>query len=68
MAEIQLAHFSVKDYLTSNRLKSITAHYLQKTSARSSIAEVCLAYLLELEYSNTATQIRNTFHFAQYSA
>jgi hypothetical protein len=32
MTEIQLAHFSGKDYLTLNHLKSITARYLQETS------------------------------------
>jgi hypothetical protein len=54
MTEIQLAYFFVKNYLILNRLQSIIARYLQETFARSSIAEVCLAYLLELELSNTA--------------
>lgn len=62
--EIQLAHFSVKDYLTSNRLQNEIGQYLRETIARSTIAEVCLAYLLEFEQNQTAEQIRNAFHFA----
>ncbi|ETS82683.1 hypothetical protein PFICI_04559 [Pestalotiopsis fici W106-1] len=65
--EIQLAHFSVKDYLTSDRLESKFARYFQEISARSSIADVCLAYLLELE-PQMVEVITNTFHFAEYSA
>jgi hypothetical protein len=43
---LQLAHFSVRDYLTSNRLKGQDAIFLQESFARTSIAEVCLSYLL----------------------
>ncbi|KAH6646797.1 hypothetical protein BKA67DRAFT_496362, partial [Truncatella angustata] len=66
--EIQLAHFSVKDYLASDRLESKIGPYLQETSARSAITEVCLAYLLELEQSKSAREIKNTFYFAHYAA
>ncbi|KAI1861538.1 hypothetical protein JX265_009505 [Neoarthrinium moseri] len=66
--EIQLAHFSVKDYLISDRLERHTAHHLQATAARSLIAEVCLTYLLELEHNADIAWIKDTFPFAQYSA
>ncbi|KAI1856341.1 uncharacterized protein JN550_013827 [Neoarthrinium moseri] len=68
VTEIQLAHFSVKDYLTSDRLDSQTALYLQETAAHSSVAEVCLAYLLEFEEVETTREIKQVSPFAQYSA
>lgn len=79
--EIQLAHFSVKEYITSTRLaanassdteKTLTrasiAVNLEETVARSSIAQVCLAYLLELDQDLSAEEIRQSFYLAQYSA
>ena len=68
VTEIQLAHFSVKDYLTSDRLDSQNARYLQATAAQISIAEVCLAYLLELQEVEPAKEFKKAFPFAQYSA
>ncbi|KAF7534098.1 hypothetical protein G7054_g6514 [Neopestalotiopsis clavispora] len=66
--EIQLAHFSVKDYLTSDRSASDTMQYLQATVARSLIAEVCLTYLLELKQHESMTWIKKKFPFSRYSA
>ncbi|KAF7516376.1 hypothetical protein G7054_g14184 [Neopestalotiopsis clavispora] len=65
--QIQLAHFSVKEYLTSTRLGSEISQYLSETSASCCIAKVCLIYLLELEQCKTVKEIKK-FHFAQYSA
>jgi hypothetical protein len=44
--ELQLAHFSVKEYLMSNRLDSDIAQDFQEFTARAAIAGVFLAYLL----------------------
>ncbi|KAH8598616.1 ankyrin repeat-containing domain protein [Bisporella sp. PMI_857] len=66
--EIQLAHFSVKDYLISNRLEEKTAPYLEEMAARSSIAQVCLTYLLETKVIRTIKSFRELFPFAEYSA
>ncbi|KAF2142278.1 uncharacterized protein K452DRAFT_250214 [Aplosporella prunicola CBS 121167] len=66
--QIQLAHFSVKEYLTSSRLEKHIAEELQETAARASIAEVCLAYLLELKQDLLAKEVRRQYHLAQYSA
>ncbi|KAH6658355.1 hypothetical protein BKA67DRAFT_512547, partial [Truncatella angustata] len=63
--EIQLAHFSVKDYLTSSRLERETAQYLEQRRARASIAEVCLSYLLELK---PEADVKKLFPFSCYSA
>ncbi|KAF3113826.1 hypothetical protein TWF706_009196 [Orbilia oligospora] len=68
--QLQLAHFSVKEYLTSNRLDSDIAQNFQDTIAKETIASVCLAYLLHLNYSRkTPLQtIRFNYPFAQYCA
>ncbi|ORY67765.1 ankyrin repeat-containing domain protein [Pseudomassariella vexata] len=66
--EIQLAHFSVKEYLTSNRLEKDISKYFEETFARAAIAEICLGYLLELDQNLTTKEIRQSFSLAQYSA
>ncbi|VTT56609.1 unnamed protein product [Fusarium fujikuroi] len=45
---LQLAHFSVKEYLTSEQLPTEFRKPLQEIVARTSIAETCLAYRLDL--------------------
>ncbi|ETS84912.1 hypothetical protein PFICI_02937 [Pestalotiopsis fici W106-1] len=66
--EIQLAHFSVQEYLTSTRIPSEISGYLQKTLASSSIAKVCLAYLSELQQGKAEYEISEDFPLARYSA
>jgi ankyrin repeat protein len=65
---LQLAHFSVKEYLTSERLDKDVAHSFQEVTAKASIATVCLAYLLHLDQNIQIEKIRGTFPLAQYSA
>jgi hypothetical protein len=65
---LQLAHFSVKEYLTSNWLDKDIAQNFHKTAARASIATVCLAYLLHIDVKLLAKDIRQRFPLAQYSA
>ncbi|KAL1387463.1 hypothetical protein HDK64DRAFT_330659 [Phyllosticta capitalensis] len=45
---IRLAHFSVKEYLTSPRLERHIHHDFEESVARASVAKVCLAYWLGL--------------------
>lgn len=52
----------------SDRLKTDIAKYLEEIAARASIAEVCLAYSLELDEDLPAKAIRQDFPLAQYSA
>ena len=66
--ELQLAHFSVKEYLTSNRLDKDIAQSFQETVAKASIAIVCLAYLLHLNLALPVAEIRERFPLAQYCA
>ncbi|KAF2135060.1 uncharacterized protein K452DRAFT_314243, partial [Aplosporella prunicola CBS 121167] len=68
ITELQLAHFSVKEYLTSNRLDQSVAEDLEETTARASIAKVCLTYLLGLNQSLPTREIRRLFGLAQFSA
>ncbi len=67
---LQLAHFSVKAYLTSSRVqnKFKFSQDFQETTAKASIAKVCLAYLLHLDQDLQLQEIRRTFPFAQYCA
>lgn len=47
--QLRLAHFSVKEWLMSDRLDTKLAGDLNEMTARTSIAGVCLSYLIELE-------------------
>jgi ankyrin repeat protein len=67
-AELQLAHFSVKEYLTSTRINEDMAQIFKETTARASIAKVCLAYLLHFDWDIPPEEIREAFPLAQYSA
>ena len=66
--ELQLAHFSVKEYLTSQRLDVDTGLVLQELPARASIARVCLAYLLHFDQVLPLKKVLKDFPFAQYCA
>ncbi|KAI1439483.1 hypothetical protein F5Y02DRAFT_425549 [Annulohypoxylon stygium] len=68
VTEVQLAHFSVKEYLTSDRLDNEIATDLSEIAARSSIAEVSLAYLLELNHSLKPREIMQSYPMAKYAA
>jgi ankyrin repeat protein len=67
-AGVQLAHFSVKEYLTSNRLDSDVAPNFQEPAARAAIARACLAYLLHFNEELPANDLVQRYPFAQYSA
>jgi hypothetical protein len=66
--ELQLAHFSVKEYLTSDRLDDGIAPNFQEAVAKASIAKVCLAYLLFLNFDLPTKELRKTYPLAQYCA
>src|SRR5260221_10622365 len=55
-AVIQFAHFSVKEYLTSERLvarDTISRFYVSMTPAHTIIAQACLSVLLHLDNNTT---------------
>lgn len=66
--ELQLAHLSVKDYLLSERVPQGFDKDFNEATARASIAQVCLAYLLELEEILRVEEFRQSYWLAQYSA
>jgi ankyrin repeat protein len=65
---LQLAHLSVKEYLTSNRVQSVLATEFQKVTASTSIAKVCLAYLLQFDQELQPEEVQIKFPLAKYSA
>ncbi|KAL7944309.1 pfs domain-containing protein [Trichoderma barbatum] len=66
--ELQLAHMSVKDYLLSDRVQQSFARDFEEATARACIAQVCLAYLLELDKILPTEELRQSYWLAQYSA
>jgi ankyrin repeat protein len=68
MFVLQLAHFSVKEYLTSGRFRGSLSSELNETTARVSIAVVCLSYLLHFDRYLCRRKIVARFPFAKYCA
>ncbi|KAK2765812.1 pfs domain-containing protein [Colletotrichum kahawae] len=66
--ELQLAHFSVKEYLLSDRLQQNISRTFVVAQARASITEICLTYLLDLDHSLSLVSVRQSYPLAQYAA
>ena len=68
---IQFAHFSVKEYLMSNRLAkaadSISRFHVSMTAAHTLVVRACLGFLLHLGEDITK-DILETFPLAEYAA
>ncbi|KAJ5174514.1 uncharacterized protein N7482_000391 [Penicillium canariense] len=68
---VQLAHSSVKDFLTSGNFSHGANKWLgiKRTQSHQAIAETCLHYLLQLDRRDSVTPtIRKDFPLAQYAA
>ncbi|KAL8706555.1 MAG: hypothetical protein Q9201_000428 [Fulgogasparrea decipioides] len=69
---VRLAHFSVQEYLVSDRILQQTAkdYAIQEVSANSSLAATCLAYLLQFDrpISGKAGPKQAEFPLANYAA
>ena len=68
---VRLAHFSVKEYLVSDRIQqSIAIHYsVQEMVSHGVLAEDCIAYLLQFDNSDCSTrEISDLYPFADYAA
>jgi hypothetical protein len=65
---LQLAHFSVKEYLSSGRVEKVFQASMTEISARACITRVCLAYMFYFGGKCPAEEIRVRFPLAQYSA
>lgn len=68
---VKLAHYSVKEYLESERILKgpAKAFGIQAGEANACIAEICLAYLLQFDKPDSLTSLPpNDFPFALYAA
>ena len=68
VTELELAHFSVKEYLTSESPPEPFRCKLSEPDARSCIARCCLAYLFSLRAEEPIDKDRAQFPLARYSA
>ena len=68
---VQFSHFSVKEYLTANRLadlgKDVSRYHIRLKAAHAILAEACLGVLLRLDDRIDRDNIEN-FPLAQYAA
>jgi hypothetical protein len=69
---VQFSHFSVKEFLTSDRLRtsdvgSIRDYYIPLNSAHATLARACLSVLLQLDENVDKTRL-GTFPLALYAA
>jgi hypothetical protein len=68
--ELQLAHFSVKEYLTSERVPHLLAssdYNISSTISNLNIAEVCLAYVMDSSPSITTEDSIKLFPLFNYA-
>lgn len=66
--ENSLTHFSVKEYLITERVESSFSAQLAEIEARASIIRVCLVYMNHLGSSGTAEEICTYFSLAIHAA
>ncbi|THX46709.1 Pfs, NACHT and ankyrin domain protein [Aureobasidium pullulans] len=66
--ELRLAHFSVKEYLVSDRVQQDYKKSLEESQARMDITHLCLTYMSDLDHTLSLSEIRVQFSFSQYSA
>ena len=68
---VQFSHFSVKEYLTANRLaepiKDVSCYHIRLEAAHTILAHACLGVLLHLDDRVEKADIKN-FPLAQYAA
>ncbi|KAI3546751.1 pfs domain-containing protein [Colletotrichum abscissum] len=65
---LQLAHFSVKEYLLSDRMETKFPRAFEERIAKSVMARVCLAYLLSMDYSLLPAEFGSSYPLAPYAA
>ena len=69
---IQFSHFSVKEFLTSDRLAAfqgdISRVYIGDEPAHTTLAQACLGTLLRLDHSSSNRQDDRNFPLARYAS
>ncbi|KAJ8112693.1 hypothetical protein OPT61_g5001 [Boeremia exigua] len=71
VTEIQLAHFSAKEYFLSKRLSIVHNNLddkLKERAASEAITDTCLYYLLDLDHSQSKPDIIKLYPLAEFSA
>jgi ankyrin repeat protein len=67
--QVQLAHFSVREFLLSGRVHGFLGLRMDQSFANAHIAKICLAYLsVVTAHSLSLEDMKSQFPFAQYSA
>jgi hypothetical protein len=66
--QLELAHFSVKEYLTSEKVPEPFRYRLSEINSRGYITRSCLAYLTCLRAGELIDDITAQFPLARYSA
>ncbi|KAF2740811.1 hypothetical protein EJ04DRAFT_572108 [Polyplosphaeria fusca] len=68
--QLVLAHFSVKEFLVSNRIRAgpASVYYLSRQNSNAYIAKVCLSYLLQFdEHGLSVEDVYQNFSLADYA-
>ena len=69
---VQFSHFSVKEFLTSDRLATsqgdISRFHITPEAAHTTLTQACLATLLRLDGSSSNVQIELNFPLARYAS
>ena len=65
--QLELAHFSVKEYLTSEKVPEPFRHRFSEPNSRGYITRSCLAYLTCLRAGESIYNITAQFPLARYS-
>ncbi|KAK0701084.1 Pfs, NACHT and ankyrin domain protein, partial [Lasiosphaeria miniovina] len=68
VTQLELAHFSVKEYLISTKLPEPFRYKFSEPNSRGSITRSCLAYLTCIKSGESITNIAAQFPLAKYSA
>jgi hypothetical protein len=66
--ELQLAHFSVKEFLVSNRISQSFKDAFEEIQARSTIVTVSLSYLFVAAQDEDVSKRRKKYPFSDYCA
>ena len=68
---IQFSHFSVKEFLTSDRLATsrgdVSYLHIMAEPAHATLAQACLGILLQLDHSSSTNQVQGSFPLARYA-
>ena len=68
VTEIRLAHFSVKEYLVSDRLAESFGDFFKQSRAESDIVQISLAYLFAAARDSDVDDVQSSLPFAKFSA